>query len=184
MIDLLEPHRDAALENPFLQYMLVAELSAAYSAAGRYADAKRLFETHPIPPADEDNDMALVAQATRATALLLEGNVREAERVGSALLARSVQAVGRHSISANICACVLADAYYELDRIDDARENDRESPRAAAVVRTGCDDTHVALPRAARHAARGRRRRAGVRATANRASAQHAPDARRRSYAG
>jgi LuxR family transcriptional regulator, maltose regulon positive regulatory protein len=122
MIDLLEPHRDAALENPFLQYMLVAELSAAYSAAGRYADARRLFETHPIPPADEDNDMALVAQATRATALLLEGNVREAERVGSALLARSVQAVGRHSISANICACVLADAYYELDRIDDARE--------------------------------------------------------------
>jgi len=29
---------------------------------------------------------------------------------------------GRHSISANICASVLVDAYYELDRIDDARE--------------------------------------------------------------
>ncbi|MEM5286978.1 LuxR C-terminal-related transcriptional regulator [Paraburkholderia sabiae] len=122
MIDLLEPHRDARLENPFLQYMRLAELSAAYSAAGRYADAMRLLAAHPIPPADEDNDMALVAQTTRATALLLEGNVREAERVGSALLARSVQAVGRYSISANICACVLADAYYELDRIDDARE--------------------------------------------------------------
>ncbi|MBP0591521.1 helix-turn-helix transcriptional regulator [Paraburkholderia sp. LEh10] len=128
MIDLLEPHRDEPVENPFLQYMLVAELSAAYGAAGRYADARRLFETHPIPPADEDNDMALVAQSTRATALLLEGNIREAERVGSALLTRSLQAVGRHSISANICACVLADAYYELDRIDDARETIANRP--------------------------------------------------------
>ncbi|WP_244817672.1 LuxR C-terminal-related transcriptional regulator [Caballeronia sp. Lep1P3] len=122
MIELLEPHRDAQVGNPFMQYMLLAELSAAYGAAGRYADAKRLFDTHPIPPADADNDMALVAQATRASALLLQGNVREAERVGSALLARSVQAVGRHSISANVCASVLADVYYELDRIDDARE--------------------------------------------------------------
>jgi len=122
MIDLLEPHRDVPLENPFLEYVRLAELSAAYGAAGRYADAKRLFDTHPIPPADEHNDMALVAQATHASALLLQGNAREAERVGSALLTRSIQAVGRYSISANICASVLADVYYELDRIDDARE--------------------------------------------------------------
>ncbi|SAK84078.1 ATP-dependent transcription regulator LuxR [Caballeronia glebae] len=122
MIELLEPHRDASLENPFLQYMLLASLCSAYTAAGRYAEAKRLFDTHPVPPADEDNDMALVAQATRISVALLEGNVRETERVGSALLTRSVQSVGRHSISANICASVLADAYYELDRIDDARE--------------------------------------------------------------
>ncbi|MFM0049357.1 LuxR C-terminal-related transcriptional regulator [Caballeronia grimmiae] len=122
MIKLLEPHRDAPLENPFLQYMLVAELCAAYNAAGRYADARRLFETQPIPPADENNDMALVAQATLVSGMLIEGNVLETERSGSALLTRSVHAVGRHSISANICASVLADAYYELDRIDDARE--------------------------------------------------------------
>ncbi|MFM0135492.1 LuxR C-terminal-related transcriptional regulator [Caballeronia grimmiae] len=122
MIELLEPHRDAPLENPFLQYMLVAELCAAYNAAGRYADARRLFETQPIPPADENNDMALVAQATLVSGMLIEGNVLETERSGSALLTRSVHAVGRHSISANICASVLADAYYELDRIDDARE--------------------------------------------------------------
>jgi LuxR family maltose regulon positive regulatory protein len=122
MIELLEPHRDAPLENPFLQYMLVAELCAAYNAAGRYADARRLFETQPIPPADENNDMALVAQATLVSGMLIEGNMLETERFGSALLTRSVHAVGRHSISANICASVLADAYYELDRIDDARE--------------------------------------------------------------
>lgn len=122
MIDLLEPHRDASIENRFLQYLLVSELGAAYVAAGRYAEAKRLFELHPVPPADENNDMALVAQAMRAMVSLSEGNVREAERTGAALLTRSVQVVGRHSISANICASVLADAYYELDRIDDARE--------------------------------------------------------------
>jgi len=122
MIELLEPHRDAPLENPFLQYMLVAELCAAYNAAGRYADARRLFETQPIPPADENNDMALVAQATLVSGMLIEGNMLETEHFGSALLTRSVHAVGRHSISANICASVLADAYYELDRIDDARE--------------------------------------------------------------
>ncbi|TGU11705.1 hypothetical protein, partial [Mesorhizobium sp. M2D.F.Ca.ET.153.01.1.1] len=92
----LEPHRDVPLENPFLEYMRLAALSAAYGAAGRYADAKRLFDTHPIPPADEHNDMALVAQATHASALLLQGHAREAERVGSALLTRSIQAVGRY----------------------------------------------------------------------------------------
>ncbi|WP_322033892.1 LuxR C-terminal-related transcriptional regulator [Paraburkholderia sp. J76] len=122
MIDLLEPLRDDSLENPFLQYLLVAELCAAYGAAGRYAEAKQLFDLHPVPPADRDNDMALVAQATRTSAMLLQGRVREAERESSALLARSVHAVGRYSISANICASVLVDAYYELDRIDDARE--------------------------------------------------------------
>ncbi|MFM0501911.1 LuxR C-terminal-related transcriptional regulator [Paraburkholderia caffeinilytica] len=122
MIDLLEPLRDAVIDNPFLQYLLVAELCAAYAAAGRYAEARRLFNLRPVPPADRNNDMALVAQATRASTILLEGNVRGAERESAGLLARSVQAGGRHSISANICASVLADAYYELDRIDDARE--------------------------------------------------------------
>ena len=122
MIDLLEPLRNESIENPFLLYLLVSELCLAYGAAGRYAEAKRLFDRHPAPPADRNNDMALVAQATRASNTLLEGNVRDAERESAALLARSVQAVGRYSISANICASVLADAYYELDRIDDARE--------------------------------------------------------------
>ncbi|MFX1674798.1 LuxR C-terminal-related transcriptional regulator [Paraburkholderia sp. A2WS-5] len=122
MIDLLEPLLNEPIENPFLQYLLISELCAAYGAAGRYADAKRLLDRHPVPPADRDNDMALVAQATRASSMLLEGNVREAQRESAALLERSVHAVGRYSISANVCASVLADAWYELDRIDDARE--------------------------------------------------------------
>jgi LuxR family maltose regulon positive regulatory protein len=122
VIELLEPHRDAALANPFLRYVLLAELASAYSAAGQYLQAKRLLEAYPIPLVDRDNDMALVAEATVITRLMLEGNVREAERVGSLLLARSVKALGHRSISANLCSGTLADAYYELDRIDDARE--------------------------------------------------------------
>ena len=122
MIELLEPLRDTTIENAFLRYLLVSELVSAYAAAGRYADAKRLFDLHPVSWADRNNDMALVAQATRAAAMLLEGNVREVERENSTLPARCVRAAGRNSISANVSASVLADAYYELDRIDDARE--------------------------------------------------------------
>ncbi|MCY1518996.1 HTH-type transcriptional regulator MalT [compost metagenome] len=66
--------------------------------------------------------MALVAEATRIQCLLLAGDVREAERFGTPVLARAIKANGPHSISANLCASLLADAYYELDRIDDARE--------------------------------------------------------------
>ncbi|WP_248320477.1 LuxR C-terminal-related transcriptional regulator [Caballeronia sp. Sq4a] len=122
MIELLEPVRDAAVENPFLRYMLIAELGVAYRSVGRYAEAKRLFDTHHVPHADRNNDMALVVEATLVSNLMFEGRMRDAERLGSALLARSVKAAGHHSISANVCAGLLVEVYYELDRIDDARE--------------------------------------------------------------
>jgi LuxR family maltose regulon positive regulatory protein len=128
MLELLEPLRDVSIDNPFLRYLLVAEMCVAYAAAGRYADARRQLDLRPVPPADRDNDMALVVESARVAALLGEGDVREAERLGTPLLARSVNAVGRHSISANICASVLVDAYYELDRIDDARETIANRP--------------------------------------------------------
>ncbi len=147
MIELLEPHRDDVIDNPFLQYLLVAELCAAYGAAGRFAEARRLFNLRPVPPADRHNDMALVAQATRASTILLEGNAREAEQESAGLLTRSIVAGGRHSISANICASVLADAYYELDRIDDARET--IANRRGLLYSSGPDVMiHTALCRA------------------------------------
>lgn len=121
-VHLLEPVRDAPMENPFLRYMLLATLTVAYYIAGRYADARRLFDMHPIPPEDRGNDMALVAESAQVTVHTLAGEVREAERLGSELLARSTREHGHRSICANLCASVLADAFYELDRIDDARE--------------------------------------------------------------
>jgi LuxR family maltose regulon positive regulatory protein len=121
-IDLLEASPDAAAGNPFLMYLVLAALSLAYAAAGRYADARKLLESHPIPLEDENNDMAILAQSAPVLCLLLEGEVRAAERIGSPLLARAVKAHGHRSACVNVCAAFLADAYYELDRIDDARE--------------------------------------------------------------
>ncbi|MCY1281788.1 HTH-type transcriptional regulator MalT [compost metagenome] len=121
-VQLLEPVCDAPMENPFLRYMLLATLTVAYYIAGRYADARRLFDIHPIPPEDRGNDMALVAESAQVTAHMLAGDVREAERLGSELLERSTRERGHRSICANLCASLLSDAFYELDRIDDARE--------------------------------------------------------------
>jgi LuxR family maltose regulon positive regulatory protein len=121
-VQLLEPVRDAPMENPFLRYMLLATLTVAYYIAGRYADARRLFDVHPIPPEDRGNDMALVAESAQVTAHMLAGDVQEAERLGSELLERSTREHGHRSICANLCASMLSDAFYELDRIDDARE--------------------------------------------------------------
>ncbi len=122
IVDLLEPIRDVPMENPFLHYMLLAELTSGYSAAGRYDDARRLLETYPIPAVDRNNDMAQVTEASYVLTLMIAGEVREAERLGTPLLERSIRIDGHRSISGNLCAGALADAYYELDRIDDARE--------------------------------------------------------------
>ncbi|WP_449433476.1 LuxR C-terminal-related transcriptional regulator [Pseudomonas putida] len=121
-LQLLEPVRDAPMENPFLRYVLLAGLTVAYSMAGRYADARRLFDTHPIPPQDRNNDMALVAESALITACMLAGDIREAERLGIELLERSTRDKRHRSIGANLCAGILTDVYYEQDRIDDARE--------------------------------------------------------------
>ena len=121
-IELLEPHHDLITGNPFLRYLSLSALACAYAGMGRYADARSLLDRHPIPPADQSNDMAIVAQSARVLALLLEGNAGEAERVASPLLARALKASGRRSVCANVCSAFAADAYYELDRIDDARE--------------------------------------------------------------
>jgi LuxR family maltose regulon positive regulatory protein len=121
-IDLLEPQAKFSPENRFLRYVYLAALVSAYAAGGRYADAHKLLDDNPVPPEDRKNDMALVVESARASTFLLEGNVREAARIGSAVLALSETAYGRRSVCANLCAASLSDAYYELDRIDDARE--------------------------------------------------------------
>jgi LuxR family maltose regulon positive regulatory protein len=122
VIDLLEPQDGVPTENRFLRYVHVAALATAYAAAGRHADAHRLLDDNPVPPEDRNNDMALVVQCIRATALGIEGNAKETVRVGTQVLVRAEAAYGRRSVSANLCAAALGDAYYELGRIDEARE--------------------------------------------------------------
>lgn len=122
IIASLEGHDEPVGDNAFVQYAKLAVLATAYAADGRYADVRRLLDQHPIPVHDRDNDMALVVGSTRVLALLLAGDIREAERLGTPMLTRASRVYGHHSLCANLCAGLLGDAYYELDRIDDARE--------------------------------------------------------------
>lgn len=121
-IEVLEPVRDASLENPFLRYVLLLALTVAYTAAGRYADARRLHDQYPIPPEDRGNDTAMVAEFTNTTNLIAAGYVREFATVASQLLEHATREGGSRSICANLCASALTEAFYELDRIDDSRE--------------------------------------------------------------
>jgi LuxR family maltose regulon positive regulatory protein len=121
-IELLEGRTFHPVDNPFMHYLMLSALAIAYAGAGRYADAKVLLADHPIPPKDINNDMAILAESAGALTSLLEGDVREAERLASPLLERALKTFGHRSVCANVCSAFLADAFYELNRIDDARE--------------------------------------------------------------
>ncbi|MFM0505508.1 LuxR C-terminal-related transcriptional regulator [Paraburkholderia caffeinilytica] len=121
-IDLLESHDADTVSNPFLRYLKLSALTMAYAGAGRHADARKLLESEPIPETDRNNDMMLVAQSTLALSMLLEGDAREAALLASSLHARVLHTFGERSVCANVCSAFLADAQYELNQIDDARE--------------------------------------------------------------
>jgi len=120
VVGLLEPAYRAPLENRSLRYIGLSALACAYLAVGRLDAASALHAQHPIHAEDSDNDMAMVFENTRAMASLAHGDAREAARLGASILSRAQTAYGRGSVCANLCAATLCDAYYELDRIDDA----------------------------------------------------------------
>ncbi|NUU39336.1 LuxR C-terminal-related transcriptional regulator [Pseudomonas sp. C2B4] len=120
VIGLLEPTLQTPLENRSLRYISLSGLATAYLSVGRPDDARRLHEQFPIDLQHRDNDMAMVFESTRALTSLREGNARQAQSIGASVTARAEQAYGRDSVSANLCAATLCDAYYELDLLDDA----------------------------------------------------------------
>ncbi|MFK0090613.1 LuxR C-terminal-related transcriptional regulator [Pseudomonas sp. NPDC090755] len=99
-----------------------ALLAIAYAAAGRIGEALRCLDDNPIPEAERDAEMALVAEGARTLCYLQAGQVLEAERIGAAQLARAVAVHGHRSASAYLGAATLAEVYRELDRTDEARE--------------------------------------------------------------
>lgn len=121
-IDLLESRHADTTGNPFLRYLRLSILAMAYAGAGRHAHARALLESEPIPAADRNNDMTLIAQSTLALSLLLEGDAREAAGLAASLHARARATFDERSMCANVCSAFLADACYELDQIDEARE--------------------------------------------------------------
>lgn len=121
-IDLLEPLHGVVSESPYLLHFYLCLLGYAYASVGRYAEAHRLLDDNPIDPAERKNDIALVAEGSRALLYLTEGKVRETARIGAELVVVAEALHGRRSVSASVTATTLGDAYYELDRIEEARE--------------------------------------------------------------
>lgn len=67
-------------------------------------------------------ELALVAAATVAGVAMREGDALEAERIGAMVLRRARTIHGDRSLCAVTCTAVMAQAWYELDRVDEARE--------------------------------------------------------------
>ncbi|MNS94208.1 transcriptional regulator NarL [compost metagenome] len=68
------------------------------------------------------DELALMIVATIAHGVLLNGNVIEASRHLIDVLLLAERNHGRRSVSACTCAVAVAEAHYEMDRIDDVRE--------------------------------------------------------------
>ncbi|WP_043422614.1 LuxR C-terminal-related transcriptional regulator [Cupriavidus basilensis] len=67
-------------------------------------------------------ELALMARATVASAMLLEGNALQAEPLAQDALAEAERYHGRRSVSACYCAATAAAALYERDKTDEARQ--------------------------------------------------------------
>jgi LuxR family maltose regulon positive regulatory protein len=64
--------------------------------------------------------LALVAAASAANVAMREGNALEAKRIGAAALRRARAIHGSGALCSTVCAAVVAQAWFELDRLDEA----------------------------------------------------------------
>lgn len=121
-IDLLEPLHRVVVSTPYQLHVYLSLLGSAYAFVGRYADAHRLFDANPINPLERKNDIALVADSSRVLVLVTEGDVRTAAEIGGEMLGVMESLHGRTSVCAIVTAATVSEAYYELNRMDDARK--------------------------------------------------------------
>lgn len=114
---------DAALGHEFFECFRLGLTVGALAVLGHYPQARSRFNA-PDARFVQNNisEVALVNRSTIAMVAMYEGNVLEAERICSNILATAENHHGRRSVSASSTAAVLAELWYELDRIDDARE--------------------------------------------------------------
>ncbi|MFM0200218.1 LuxR C-terminal-related transcriptional regulator [Paraburkholderia fungorum] len=122
VIALLERPRSEWPDNRMLKYLYLGALANAYARNGRVKDALRLLNDNAVMAEDHGSEIALLVEATLPTIYLAQGRVSEAVHLASALLEQAESSYGRHSVCASTCAAMLGEVYYELDRIDDARE--------------------------------------------------------------
>ncbi len=119
---LLERPQESWPSNRTLKYVYVGALVTAFAHVGRIREALRLHDEHAVQSDDQGSEIALMFEATLPATYLKQGQVRETARLGEALLEQAETTYGRHSVCAGLCAAMLGDAYYELDRIAEARD--------------------------------------------------------------
>ncbi|MFM0504786.1 LuxR C-terminal-related transcriptional regulator [Paraburkholderia caffeinilytica] len=122
VVGLLERPQESWPSNRTLKYVYIGALVTAFAHVGRIREALRLHEEHTVQSDDQGSEIALMFEATLPATHLKQGQVRETARLGAALLQQAETTYGRHSVCADLCAAMLGDAYYELDRIADARD--------------------------------------------------------------
>ncbi|WP_313816141.1 LuxR C-terminal-related transcriptional regulator [Cupriavidus sp.] len=91
------------------------------SAQGHHLAARCLYSA-PAARATRTGrgELALVAAAAAANVAMREGNALEAERIGATALRRARTIHGSGALCATLCAGVVAQAWFELDRLDEA----------------------------------------------------------------
>ena len=122
VIALLNMAPESWPSNRTLKYIYIAALVTAFAHVGRMREALRLYDDNAVQSDDRGSEIALMLEATLPATYLKQGRVRETARVAAALLQQAETTYGRHSVCAGLCAAMLGDAYYELDRIADARD--------------------------------------------------------------
>ncbi|MBO3277382.1 LuxR C-terminal-related transcriptional regulator [Pseudomonas schmalbachii] len=122
-LELLPPADSLPPERPLLAQVHACVAINCLARLGQYAEARSLLHA-PAARAlhSSSSEMAFIARFAVANAALLEGNVLEAERIGAPILAQAEALHGRRSTSACLVAATMSEVFYELDRLDEARE--------------------------------------------------------------
>ncbi|MBD9516137.1 LuxR C-terminal-related transcriptional regulator [Pseudomonas sp. PDM22] len=122
-LSLLTPLASTALENAFLEQVRYSVYVNGLASAGRYTEARRFgHSTLARAVRQSQDEMAFIAMTSSIMVSLYEGNMLEAERTGARLLLEAEMVHGRRSVSACSLAAQVAPVFYELGRLDDARE--------------------------------------------------------------
>ena len=123
VIRWLESTASTPLSNHALRMLQVSTLASAYAGEGRYAEARHLILQANVRADQQCGDVALVVAGAGVLTLLREGRVREARAESGRLLPLAQFHHGRRAVCTNLHAVYFADASYEMDCIDDARES-------------------------------------------------------------
>ncbi|MCY1354101.1 HTH-type transcriptional regulator MalT [compost metagenome] len=120
---LLEPLEGRQFNRPLYEqirsaiYLFCMAYMGLHDKVHQYANAPRTALLYA-----SDDEPALMFQAMVAHTAYLEGNIHAAEQLAIEALHRAELTHGPSSISADHCALVLAQVFYEEDRLERARE--------------------------------------------------------------